>query len=73
VAGAKNHFEGLAPSQVAGSYRWKGPATLQMQLRYIDSPHTEIMTFNFDGDKLSVDMLDSFKAPDKKITLTGNR
>ena len=73
VAGAKNHFEGLPPSQVAGSYRWKGPATLQMQLRYIDSPHTEIMTFNFDGDKISVDMLDSFKAPDKKVTFTGNR
>jgi CubicO group peptidase (beta-lactamase class C family) len=73
VAGAKNHFEGLPPSQIAGSYRWKGPATLQMQLRYIDSPHTEIMTFYFDGNKISVDMLDSFKAPDKKITLTGNR
>jgi CubicO group peptidase (beta-lactamase class C family) len=73
VAGAKNHFEGLAPSQVAGSYRWKGPTTLQMQLRYIDSPHTEIMTFYFDGDKITVDMLDSFKAPDKKVTLRGNR
>ena len=73
VAGAKNHFEGLPPSQVAGSYTWKGPSTLQMQLRYIDSPHTEVMTFNFDGDKISVDMLDSFKTPDKKITLTGNR
>jgi len=73
VAGAKNHFEGLPPSQVAGSYRWKGPSTLQMQLRYIDSPHTETMTFYFDGDKISVDMLDSFKAPDKKVTLTGNR
>jgi hypothetical protein len=44
-----------------------------MQLRYIDSPHTEIMTFYFDGDKISVDMLDSFKAPDKKVTLKGNR
>ncbi len=73
VAAAKGHFEGLPPSQIAGSYRWKGPATLQMQLRYIDSPHTEIMTFYFDGDKISVDMLDSFKTPDKKITLTGNR
>jgi len=46
---------------------------LQMQLRYIDSPHTEIMTFYFDGDKISVDMLDSFKTPDKKVTITGNR
>ena len=71
VAAAKGHFEGLSPSQIAGSYRWTGPATLQMHLRYIDSPHTEIMTFYFDGNKISVDMLDSFKAPDKKITLKG--
>ena len=71
VAAAKGHFEGLPPSQIAGSYRWKGPATLQMQLRYIDSPHTEIMTFYFDGNKLTLDMLDSFKTPDKKITLSG--
>ena len=73
VAAAKGHFEGLPPSQVAGTYRWKGPNTLQMQLRYIDSPHTQFMTFYFEGDRISVDMLDSFKAPDKKVTLKGNR
>ena len=71
VAAAKGHFEGLPPSQIAGTYRWKGPKTLEMRLRYIDSPHTQIMTFYFDQNKLSVDMLDSFKAPDKKITLKG--
>lgn len=71
VSGAKGHFEGLPASQVAGSYRWKGPKTLEMQLRYIDSPHTEIMSFYFDQNKLAVDMLDSFKTPDKKITLKG--
>jgi len=71
VAQAKGHFEGLQPSQIAGSYRWKGTKTLEMQLRYIDSPHTEIMTFYFDQNKISVDMLDSFKTPDKKITLKG--
>jgi len=73
VAAAKGHFEGLPPSQVAGTYRWKGPNTLQMLLRYIDSPHTQFMTFYFEGDRISVDMLDSFKAPDKKVTLKGNR
>jgi CubicO group peptidase (beta-lactamase class C family) len=71
VAGAKGHFDGLPPSQIAGSYRWKGPKTLEMQLRYIDSPHTGIMTFYFDQNKISVDMLGSFRAPDKKITLQG--
>jgi uncharacterized protein YigE (DUF2233 family) len=42
-----------------------------MQLRYIDSPHTEKMIFYFDGDKITVDMIDSFKAADKKVTLKG--
>ncbi len=71
VAAAKGHFEGLPPSQITGTYRWKGPKTLEMHLRYIDSPHTQIMTFYFDQNKLSVDMLDSFRAPDTKITLKG--
>ena len=71
VATAKSHFEGLPPSQVAGTYNWKSSSVLEMQLRYIDSPHTLIMTFHFDGDKFSADMKDSFAAPDNKTTLTG--
>ncbi len=71
VEAAKNHFVGLPASQIAGAYSWKVPNVLEMQLRYIDSPHTEKMTFYFDGDKISVDMLDSFKPQDKKITLKG--
>jgi CubicO group peptidase (beta-lactamase class C family) len=71
VEGAKNHFIGLSPSQTAGAYSWKSPKILQMQLRYIDSPHTLIMTFHFNGDKVSIDLQDSYKTPDKKITLKG--
>ncbi len=71
VAGAKGHFAGLPPSQVAGSYSWKGSSDLEMQLRYIDSPHTAIMNFHFDKNKISVDMYDSFAGPGKKITMVG--
>lgn len=71
VEGAKNHFAGLPPSKITGAYSWKTPATLQMQLRYIDSPHTEKIAIQFDKDKITIEMLDSFKAPDKKITLKG--
>jgi hypothetical protein len=71
VEGAKNHFAGLPPSQIAGSYSWKDPKTLEMKLRYIDSPHSLQMTITFDNNSISVDMLDSFKASDKKITLKG--
>lgn len=71
VEGAKNHFSGLPSSQIAGAYSWKSQNVLEMQLRYIDSPHTLRMSFYFDKDKISVDMFDSFKTPDKKITLKG--
>jgi CubicO group peptidase (beta-lactamase class C family) len=70
---AKNHFAGLPPSQVAGAYSWKAKNILEAQLRYIDSPHTLYMTFHFDGDKISVDMQDSFRTPDKKITIKGEK
>src|SRR5688572_1348178 len=71
VEAAKNHFVGLPASQIAGAYTWKAPNKLEMRLRYIDSPHSLIMDFTFHEGILSVDMLDSFRAPDKKITLTG--
>jgi CubicO group peptidase (beta-lactamase class C family) len=71
VEGAKNHFAGLPASQIAGAYSWKAPNVLEMRLRYIDSPHTLIMTFTFDNDTVTADLLDSFKTPDKKITLKG--
>jgi len=68
---AKNHFAGLPPSQIAGAYSWKSPNVLEMRLRFIDSPHSLIMTFTFTNDTISADMLDSFKNPDKKITFKG--
>lgn len=70
---AKNHFVGLPPSQIAGAYWWKEKNVLEAQLRYIDSPHTLYMTFHFDGDKISVVMQDSFRTPDKKITIKGEK
>ena len=71
VEAAKNHFVGLPPSQVAGSYSWKNAGVLEMHLRYIDSPHTEIITFYLGDKNVTVDIQDSFKTPDKKLTLKG--
>ena len=71
VEGAKNHFVGLPASQVAGSYRWKAPNVLEMQLRYIDSPHTETMTFHFDKNNVTVIIQNSFSADDRRTVLKG--
>lgn len=72
VEGAKNHFVGLPASQIAGAYSWKEKNVVEAQLRYIDSPHTLYLTFTFDGDNVTVDLLDSFRTPDKKITIKGH-
>lgn len=71
VAPIKHHFIGLPPSQVAGSYAWKNKNTLEMQLRYIDSPHAETMILHFDDDKVSVDFMQSFEYGTKKVVLEG--
>jgi hypothetical protein len=61
---AKAHFAGLPPARrVAGSYGWKDEKTLELMLRYIESPHTEIITCRFDNEKISVGFRNSY-APD---------
>jgi CubicO group peptidase (beta-lactamase class C family) len=52
---AKAHFVGLPPAKVAGSFGWKDENTLELVLRYIESPHTETITCNFDKNNVSVD------------------
>lgn len=60
VAGAKSSRVGLPPFQVVGSYTWKDEKTLQMTLRYIESPHTETIVCTFEGDEVSVDFQHPF-------------
>jgi CubicO group peptidase (beta-lactamase class C family) len=52
---AKAHFVGLPPAKVAGSFGWKDENTLELVLRYIESPHTETITCRFDKNKVLVD------------------
>jgi len=68
---AKENYALLFPFKVAGSYYWKDDLALVLQLRYIESPHTEITTCYFDGKSISMDIQNSFQFNSKKITLTG--
>lgn len=54
--GAKAHFEGIPDPIVAGNYAWKDSASVELVLRYIESPHREIFkcTFNQDHVELSI-------------------
>ena len=68
VGRAKAHFKGLPASKVAGSYRWKDENTLELTLRYIDSPHTETIVCKFDQSDIAVDVSNSFDTnPANKI------
>lgn len=51
---AKAHFKGLPPSKIAGSYTWKDENTLELVLRFIESPHTETINCVFDKNTVQV-------------------
>jgi CubicO group peptidase (beta-lactamase class C family) len=53
---AKAHNVGLPPEKVVGCYSWKDDHTLELVLRYIESPHTERITCRFSGEKLDMDI-----------------
>jgi CubicO group peptidase (beta-lactamase class C family) len=50
----------IFPAKIAGAYTWKDASTLQLVLRYIESPHTETFTCHFEGNELTIEVTKSF-------------
>lgn len=71
TAAAKASFVGLPPYQVAAEYTWRDEYTLELVLRYIESPHTERMICHFNDNSISIDIENSFDYGKRKITLKG--
>ncbi|NHA06103.1 serine hydrolase [Mucilaginibacter sp. HC2] len=71
VTGGREDFSLLVPYKVEGSYGWINSETLQLKLRYIESPHTEIITCHFNGQQLNADMEYSFNYGKNKLVLQG--
>jgi hypothetical protein len=73
ASGAKNSLTGLPPFRVAAEYTWIDPNTLELILRYIESPHTQTMSCRFSGDNIEVDVKRSFNnnAADAIVALKG--
>jgi CubicO group peptidase (beta-lactamase class C family) len=65
---AQNQQVGLAPFKIAGSYAWLDPTTIELQLRYIESPHTEIIRIKFEGEKAIISFVNSFEGEGKKVS-----
>lgn len=60
----------LYPAKTVASYTWTDDNSLQLKLRYIESPHTETFTCHFDGNKLTMDVERSFDYGKNTVTLT---
>lgn len=71
VASAQSHDLGLPPFQTAGSYHWVDDNTLELTLRYIESPHTERITCHFDGNTIRLENSNSFEYGKGGTTITG--
>ena len=61
VAGARSNRVGLPPFKIAGSYSWKDEKTVELVLRYIESPHRETVTCTFEGEYATVEFANSFQ------------
>jgi CubicO group peptidase (beta-lactamase class C family) len=72
LATAKEDFTFLKPYKIAGSFTWLDRETLQLTLRYIESPHTETFTCHFSGDKLNVDVAYSYNYGKSTLQLKGD-
>jgi hypothetical protein len=71
VADAKASLTGLPPFRIAGSYRWKDGNTLELVLRYIESPHTQTIICHFDQGKISVRIRSSLDGGRAETVLNG--
>lgn len=72
LAAAKENTRLINHFQVAAAYHWTDPSTLELTLRYIESPHTEKIICHFNGKELTVDMQNSFDFGKKTQTLKGS-
>ena len=72
LSGAHENFSLLQPSKIDGSYTFTDPNTLQLKLRYIESPHTRIISLHVDGKNMNGTVENSFVyGNNKKVELKG--
>ena len=63
----------LFPAKVEGSYTWKDDNTLQLVLRYIESPHTEYLTCHFNGNTLNLTDENSFEYGKNRMVMNATK
>ncbi len=71
LKGAKAHNVGLPPEKIAGCYSWKDDNTLELILRYIESPHSEKIICKFNRNKISVEYQPSMAFGEAQPVIAG--
>lgn len=71
VSAAKENWALLLPYKVASAFYWQDDSTLVMQMRYIESPHTEKTICHFDENNITLDVERSFDYGSKKTEMKG--
>jgi CubicO group peptidase (beta-lactamase class C family) len=69
LTGAKENVSFLRPYKVDGSYAWTDGNTIELKLRYIESPHSETFTCRFGNGKLNLKWEPSFAYGQRKVEL----
>jgi CubicO group peptidase (beta-lactamase class C family) len=71
LSGAIAHGVGLPAEKTAGCYTWTGADILELTHRYIESPHTRLITCRFKGDDVVVEVKNSQDFGTRTTTITG--
>jgi len=65
----------LRPCKIAAGGAWRDENTFEMIWQYYETPHSEIVTCHFDGDKIKVELMSSMTQksahPEPNIVLRG--
>jgi CubicO group peptidase (beta-lactamase class C family) len=69
TAGMIENNRMIYPAKITGSYTWKDTNTLELVLRYIESPHTENFTCHFNDNKLMMETARSFDYGENKTVI----
>jgi hypothetical protein len=59
----------IYPAKITAGYTWKDANTLELVLRYIESPHTENFTCHFNDNKLMMEASRSFDYGKSKMVI----
>jgi hypothetical protein len=55
IRAAKGPYADLGPSKYAASYTWRDASTLELALRYIESPHSQYLVCHFENGTLTIE------------------